>query len=434
MENDVARARQDAVPLRSPQDLDPVLERVGAARYVLIGEASHGTAEFYRWRAELTKRLIDERGFSFVAVEGDWPDCHRVHCCVTGAPGAPNDPRQVLWGFRRWPTWMWANEDVADFAGWLRGFNTARPGGPPVGFHGLDVYSLWDSLRDILDYLREHEPDQVEAAMEAYHCFEPHHEDPASYARSAASLVPSSCEEEVVRLLAGLRSKAAGSATEGLDPAFVAAQNAEIVAGAERYYREMVRGGARSWNVRDEHMTDTLDRLVAAYGPDAKAVVWAHNTHIGDARATSMASAGMFNVGQLVRERHAGDGVVAVGFGTHSGTVLASGFWGGPVSRMPVPEARPGTTEALLHEAVPDRDSLFVLDGDRAPGWASAVRGHRAIGVVYDPELGRVGGDVPTVLGDRYDVFVHCDRTDALAPLHPWEPEAGEPETYPFGE
>ena len=190
--DDVAHAREDAIPLRSPQDLDPLIRRIGDARIVLLGEATHGTAEFYRWRAQLTQRLLAERDFSFVAVEGDWPDCHRVHCCVAGAPGAPNDPGQVLWSFHRWPTWMWANEEVAEFARWLRAFNAT--GATPCGFHGLDVYSLWESLHGVLDYVTEHEPARAEAARAAFRCFEPYGEDPRDYGVSAA-LAPENCRE-----------------------------------------------------------------------------------------------------------------------------------------------------------------------------------------------------------------------------------------------
>ncbi|MBE1493738.1 erythromycin esterase-like protein [Amycolatopsis lexingtonensis] len=423
--DEVTAIRESAAPLRSPQDLDPLVRRIGHARIVLLGEATHGTAEFYRWRAELTRRLLAERDFSFVAVEGDWPECHRVHCCAVGAPGAPNDPGQVLWGFRRWPTWLWANEEVAEFAAWLRSFN-ATGDGPPCGFHGLDVYSLGESLRGVLGYVRAHAPGHVEAALRAFRCFEPFGEDPRGYGVSA-ELVPENCREEVVRLLTELRSAAPADSVPGLGPAFVAEQNAEVVAGAERYYREMVRGGARSWNTRDTHMSDTLDRLLRAYGPHSKAVVWAHNSHVGDARATDMAAAGMLNLGQLVRERHAADGVVTVGFGTFRGSVLAADHWGGAVRRMPVEPARPGSLEGLLHDAVPGEESLHVFAEDTA--WAEELREHRAIGVVH-----RGGGYVPTVPSARYDAFVHCDETTASTPLHQWEPEAGEEaQTYPSG-
>lgn len=267
------RADGQADTLDNSYDLDRLLSRLSSAQVVLIGEASHGTSEFYRWRAELTKRLIAEQGFGFVAVEGNWPDCHRLHCCVRGAAGAPNDPAAVLWGFRRWPRWMWGNEEIAEFAQWLRDFNTSdtpRAVGPghPVGFHGLDVYRLWDSLDAVIGYLREHRPEHVDTALTAVRCFEPYREDPAAYAY-ATRLVPEDCEAEVVWLLSALAEQGSRSAA-GLGEEFVARQNAEVVAGAERYYREMVRGGPESWNVRDRHMMATLHRLFQAYPSGAK--------------------------------------------------------------------------------------------------------------------------------------------------------------------
>lgn len=382
-----------------------------------------------------TKRLIAERGFSFVGVEGDWPDCHGVHCSVVGAPSAPADPADALAAFARWPRWMWANEEVVEFARWLRGHNDALPAQNRVGFHGLDVYSLFDSLRAVLDYLTEHEPDHLPAAREAVRCFEPYGEDPRSYAL-ASRLVPAGCEAEVVRLLSELRRPDGPAPPTGgaLDARFIAEQNAETVDGAERYYRAMVRGGPESWNVRDCHMADTLDRLLRRYGPDPKAVVWEHNTHIGDARATDMATAGMVNVGQLARERHGRDDVVLVGFGSHAGTVIASDSWGGPVRRMTVPPARSDSVEAVLHEVTGGADAAFLLPVGDGPWWARTARNHRAIGVVYHPERERRGNYVPTQLGERYDAFLYCDRTTALHPLHAVETRDKEPEAYPSGE
>ncbi|MCC8246129.1 erythromycin esterase family protein [Saccharothrix luteola] len=248
-----------AAPLRDAGDFDVLLDRVGGARVVMLGEASHGTHEFYRWRAALTSRLIVEKGFSFVAVEGDWPACDRVDRVdrsVRGPPDAPEDPRAAPAAFDRWPTWMWANEEVVDFCRWLRAHNAVLAEEERVAFHGLDVYSLWESLREILTHLREHDPQEVPTAPAAYRCFEPHGEDPREYAISTR-FVPAGCEDEVVDLLVRLRRQAAGDGAGR----FAAWQNAEVVAGAERYYRAMV-GGQSSWNVRDRHMDDTLDRLL----------------------------------------------------------------------------------------------------------------------------------------------------------------------------
>lgn len=438
---DLRCIEQDALPLTGARSLDALLERVGDARHVLMGEASHGTAEFYRWRAALTRRLIEEKGFSFVAVEGDWPDCLAVHCSVTAAPGAPDDPREVLAGFLRWPRWMWANTEVATFTRWLRQHNAGRPRAQRVGFFGLDVYSLWESLHAVLDHLRAHDPDEVTAALEAYRCFEPYAEDPQEFAR-ATRLIPSGCEPEVLSLLLRLRRRAGGAEVpevpEGLAE-FAARQNAEVLAAAEAYYRAMVRGGPESWNIRDRHMADTLERLLAHHGPGAKAVVWEHNTHIGDARATDMAEVGMVNVGQLVRERNGPGDVVLIGFGSYEGTVIAADSWGARPRVIRVPPARAGSLEHRLHQALPHcPEALFVFPtpGPRAndrPRWFEEASDHRAIGVVYRPSRERWGNYVPTRLGARYDAFCYLDHTTALTPLHPEPPAEGEEETWPTG-
>jgi erythromycin esterase len=424
--------------LERPGDLDPLVERIGGARVVCIGEATHGTHEFYRWRALLTRRLIEQGSVDLVAVEGDWPDCYAVSRSVTAVRGAPEDLEEVLRGFERWPTWMWANSDVLQFARWLRGRNLACDEGRRVSFYGLDVYSLWESLDAVLDYLREHHPGDVDTAVEACRCLEPYAEDPQAYAR-ASRLVPTGCEREVVALLAGLvqrHATAAASEEAGAEAAFAAEQNARAAVGAEAYYRAMVRGGPDSWNVRDRHMADTLDRLLEHHGRrlgrPARAVVWEHNTHIGDARYTDMHEVGMVNVGQLVRERYGEEDCVLVGMGSHRGTVVAAPEWGSPPEPMAVPPARSGSVEALLNEALSGRSALLLFDRD-APAWAAEERDHRAIGVVYRPYAEKWGNYVPTVLARRYDAFLWFDETRALQPLEDSEPAAGEPLTWPSG-
>ncbi|MFG2064345.1 erythromycin esterase family protein [Micromonospora sp. NPDC048871] len=412
--------------LGAPSDLDPLLERARDARVVMIGEATHGSHDYYRIREQLTRRLIAECGFDFVAVEGDWPDCDRVHRCVVGAAGGAVDPLVALERFERWPTWMWANAEVARFCSWLRAWNVERVEASRVGFHGLDVYSLWESMQAIFDYLGEEDPASLEAAQEAYRCFEPYGKRVEEYGL-ASRFVSARCEQEVVRLLARTRQIAA---SDGPD-AFSAWQNAEVVAGAERYYREMVAGGPGSWNVRDSHMADTLDRLLERYGPDARGVVWAHNTHIGDARATDMAADGMLNIGQLARERYGADEVVLIGFGGWRGSVIAAPRWGSPAEPMVVPPARAGSVEALLHQLMPKR-AVLVFEGPDQPGWVTDTLDHRAIGVVYDPSFESWGNYVPTRLGQRYDAFIWCDETTALHPL-PALTTPGEMETYPAG-
>jgi erythromycin esterase len=413
-------------PLTSARGLDPLLDRVGDARVVMVGEASHGTHEFYVWRALLTRRLIEEHGFSFVAVEGDWPDCERVDRSVRGAEGAPADPREALAEFDRWPTWMWANEEVVDFCRWLRGYNDAQDPRARVGFHGLDVYSLWQSLRDILTYLGEHDPEQVPAALAAYRCFEPYDEDPNAYAWSTR-FVAQHCEAEVVELLARMRAR--GAATGDL----AAWQNAEVVAGAEHYYRAMVHGGPRAWNVRDRHMDETLARLLENYGGGARAVVWAHNTHVGDSQATDQAKHGEVTLGELARHRYGRDHVVLTGFGTHRGTVLAAPSWGAPMTVMEVPPAGPDSIDGILHAAAPPQALMVFPPFRQRPDVLVDQLPQRAVGVVYRPERERLGNYVPTELGERYDAFLWFDETQAVSPLHTERVDMHEPETYPTG-
>ena len=424
--------RSRSRPLRTPVDLDPLLERVGDAQFVLLGEASHGTAEYYTWRALLSQRLIREKGFSFVAVEGDWPDCYRVNRYVKGFPDSGENAREVLHAFDRWPTWMWANEEVAAFAEWLRRHNDSLPENRKAGFYGLDVYSLWDSLYQVMGYLRKHDPAALPAARRAFGCFESYGEDAQEYAR-ATRWVGASCENEVVTLLSELRHAARQYPDDGRESHFDAEQNALVVKNAEHYYRTMVHGGPESWNVRDRHMAETLERLMRHHGPAAKAIVWEHNTHVGDARFTDMADDGTVNVGQLVRERHAAQGVLLVGFGSHRGSVIAGPEWGAPLELMAVPPGRPGSWEDVLRRAG-QGDSLLVFDDDDREGPLATTRGHRAIGVVYHPEREQYGNYVPTVLPRRYDAFLFFDETEALHPLHVQPREDGEvPETFPSG-
>ena len=401
-------------PLHRAQDLDPLMDDVGERRIVLLGEASHGTREFYEWRADLTRRLVMEKGFRFVAVEGDWPACRELDRYVRGE--AHDEPEAAARAFARWPSWMWANEEVMTFARWLRSWNEHVPEERRVGFYGLDVYSLWESLDAVLAWLEENGHPAVEAAERALRCFEPYARDEHDYA-NATTWVPDACQKEVVRLLAELR---------GHD--FDAEQNALVAKNAEAYYRAMVRSGPESWNLRDEHMMDTLDRLLARGG---KGVVWAHNTHVGDARATDMKDDGMLNLGQLARERHPGD-AYAVGFSTYEGRVVAGRAWGAPMREMRVPPAEERSWERRLHDALGHDAVLLTRD---APEEARRWRGHRAIGVVYHPEREAWGNYVPTNLPKRYDALIHVERSSAVRPLWASPMDLTEPpETYPFGE
>ncbi len=420
-----------ASPLVSDRDLDPLMHRIGDARYVLLGEASHGTSEFYTWRARISERLIREKGFSFIAVEGDWPDAYRLNRYVKGRPGR-RSAREVLDRFARWPTWMWANREVVNLVEWIRELGEDRPEDHKVGWYGLDVYSLWSSMTAVIGYLDECDVEAAREARHAYECFAPYFEDERAYAR-ATVLVPHGCQEEVVRVLSTLVAKAPRYARDtGREAQFDAEQNALVAKNAELYYRSMVGGGAASWNVRDGHMAETLERLMQFHGPGAKCIVWEHNTHIGDARFTDMTNRGEYNVGQLVRESHPKDDVVLVGFSTHHGTVIAGEEWDAPMERMVVPPARPGSVEDTLHR-VSGEDCLVIFGEPASHPLLLEPRGHRAIGVVYRPRYERFGNYVPTVLPCRYDALLHIDESHALAPLHAERPDSRVPETYPTG-
>jgi len=410
--------RAIAKPLRSDRDLDAIIDAVGEARVVLLGEASHGTSEFYTMRAAITRRLLTEKGFSFIAVEGDWPACYELNRFVKGMPGTPERAEEALRAFRRWPSWMWANSEIAALAEWLRGFNAGKPERERCGFYGLDVYSLWESLDEIMGYLERTGSPELEQAREAWNCFSTYRNDVQTYAISAAYL-SESCRDEVVQLLMSLRARDESPSRErdGDEGRLAAELNALVAVNAEHYYRTMVMGHAESWNVRDRHMMEVLDRLMAFHGEGAKAIVWEHNTHIGDARATDMAEEGMVNVGQLARERFGRHDVFALGFGTYEGTVIAGRAWGEPERVMEVPPAMRGSWEHLLHRTGIGDQLLILRDADLSEVNGGEPIGHRAIGVVYNPRF-ESGNYVPSVMTERYDAFLHIERTRALTPLH----------------
>jgi erythromycin esterase-like protein len=424
---------------RGPQDFDPLLERVGDAQIVLLGEASHGTHEFYRARAELTRRLIQEKGFDLVAVEADWPDAYRVNRWVRGQ-SPDGDAEEALRGFERFPTWMWRNSDVVDFVGWLRDYNDALPAGSArVGFYGLDLYALYASIQAVLNYLREVDPGLARQARERYACFEHFGEDAQLYGHATVLGLTPSCEREALQQLMALRRSAAELARRDgripEDEFFFVEQNARLIVNAEAYYRTMFGGRSTSWNLRDQHMAETLAALLdhfAAKGQAARAVVWEHNSHIGDARATEVSNIGQWNVGQLVRERH-GRNAVLVGFTTCTGTVTAASDWDRPTERKIVRPALPGSYEALFHGAGIDR-FLLILE-DPALHVLDAPRLERAIGVVYRPETERASHYFQARIRAQFDAVFHYDHTRAVEPLERGaEWEKGEvPETFPYG-
>jgi erythromycin esterase len=414
--------------LNSAADLDALISDIGDRPIVMLGEASHGTHEYYTWRTAISRRLIQEKGFNFIAVEGDWPDCYKINRFIKGYKEAGNTVREVLENFDRWPTWMWANWEVAALADWLREHNQTLPNEKKIGFYGLDVYSLWDSMYAMMDYLEKEDPQTAQTVRQAIQCFEPFQENEQMYARY--SLTEHSCRDKVLTLLREIRSKA--QFLDGDKEAdFNTEQNALIAVNAEKYYTAMMSFDNESWNVRDRHMMETLDRLLKLHGEGAKGIVWEHNTHIGDARATDMKRAGMVNIGQLAREEYGINQVYLVGFGSYQGTVIAGEEWGAPMKVMKVPPAREGSIEHVLHrQSAEDRYILFNSDDIRET-YEESIR-HRAIGVVYNPEKERYGNYVPSVMANRYDAFIYLDETTALHPLHLKPHREKIPDTYPF--
>lgn len=422
--------QEQALPLENSSDLDPLMEKIGNAKYVLLGEASHGTHEYYTWRARITKRLILEKGFSFIGVEGDWPDCYQLNRYLKGYNEAGKNTVEVLKEFKRWPTWMWGNWEIAAFTEWLAEHNKKLSSQKRVGFYGLDVYSLGESLEATLDYLIKTDPTAYEAAKKAIACFEPFANEGIDYAQ-ANYLLSASCEKEVVNLLRRIRSKIEEYNTD-FETVFSTEQNAIVALHAENYYREMIKGGPLSWNIRDKHMVETLERLMKFHGKDAKSIIWEHNTHIGDARATDMPLAGMVNVGELMTERHQKQGVVKVGFGSYKGSVIAGKSWGNEMQEMNMPIGEKGSWEYLLHQSS-NKNKLLLMDGWKDNVLFKRPIMHRAIGVVYEPEHEHSGNYVPSILPYRYDAFVYIDETKALHPLN-IKPDGHQiPETYPWG-
>ena len=437
----VEAVREAAHPLTgSAGDYDALLGRIGEARFMLLGEASHGTHEFYHERARITQRLIEEKGFTAVAVEADWPDAYRVNRYVRGVSDDV-DAAEALSDFRRFPRWMWRNTDVLEFVDWLRAYNDGLPASArKAGFYGLDLYSLHASMKAVIQYLERVDPDAAARARARYACFDHFGPEPQVYGFIAATDRSKSCRDEVVSELVELRRRAAEytrrDGAVGEDELFYAEQNARLVMNAEEYYRSMFFEDVSSWNLRDRHMVETLDALVAhlsRQGAPAKIVVWAHNSHLGDARATDMGQRGEVNVGQLVREKYRRDAVL-VGFTTHHGTVTAASDWGGVAERKRVRPSLPGSYEAVFHSALGARFLLTWPRNDAVGDPFREARLERAIGVIYRPETERASHYFRARLAEQFDAILHFDETRAVEPLeYTAEWEAGEvPETFPF--
>jgi len=422
-----------------PDDYDPVMEMVGDARLVLLGEASHGTHEFYRVRAEITRRLIEEQGFNLVIVEADWPDAYRVNRYVRGT-GSDVDASEALADFRRFPTWMWRNAEMVTLIDWIREWNgSVKSPRDQVGFYGMDLYSLGRSAEAVIAYLDGVDPEAAARARFRYSCFESFGDDAQAYGYAAEMGISPSCEDEVVQQLRELQSRAAeDGARRALpeDEHFVAEQNARLVRNAEEYYRSMFRGRVSSWNLRDSHMAETVDALMgrmSVSGARPRAVIWAHNSHLGDASATEMRERGEHNVGQLLRETY-GDDARLIGFTTYSGAVTAATDWDEPARHRRVRPGLPGSWEELFHQVGVQQ---FFLDLGRSElPELHEPRLERAIGVIYRPETERISHYFSARIAQQFDGVIHIDTTSALLPLEPgelWRPGEEPPETYPTG-
>jgi protein-L-isoaspartate(D-aspartate) O-methyltransferase len=435
-----ARTRRQTLPEAIASAAEPLsdlasstfatqFDRFKDKRVVLLGEASHGTSEFYRARAAISQRLIAQHGFTIVAVEADWPDAAVVNRHVRNL-----QPRKVQpAAFQRFPVWMWRNTDVARFLNWLRRHNDAQPQEKRAGFFGLDIYNMQASIAAVLAYLDEVDPQAARVARERYGCLTPWQHDPSIYGRAVLTAGYATCEEAVVRQCRDMLSKELDYAKNDENSFLDAAQNARLIAAAERYYRVMYYGSAESWNLRDTHMFETLENILQAHGPDAKAVVWAHNSHIGDARHTEMGTIrSQLNIGQLCRERF-GEEAALIGFGTHSGTVAAASHWDGPMEIMRVRPSHRDSFERSFHES----DSARCLaDFARAPQLAAMLsepKLERFIGVIYRPETEMMSHYAEASLARQFDAFVWFDETTAIEPLAAMSGETGEPDTFPFG-
>jgi erythromycin esterase-like protein len=425
----------------APDDYDRLLELIGDARFVLLGEASHGTHDFYRERGQITKRLIVEKGFSAVAVEADWPDAYRVNRYVRGA-GTDPDGSAALGGFKRFPTWMWRNAEVLEFIEWLRAHNKAAGVSElTAGFYGLDLYSLYSSMEAVLGYLGKVDPEGARRARSRYACFDQFGENIQAYGYAASLGLTESCEREVINQLLELRNRAAEYAGRdgrvAADEFFFAEQNARLVKNAEEYYRSMFGARESSWNMRDRHMADTLEQLagfLAGTTNRAKIVVWEHNSHLGDARSTEMGQHGEINVGQLARERYH-EQAVLVGFTTYQGSVIAASDWDAPAERKRVRPALEDSYEALFHGTAAARFFLDLRDPSLAP-LSKPRRLERAIGVIYRPESERASHYFYADLPGQFDAIIHLDESRALRPLESmadWEKTEEAPETFPSG-
>ena len=414
-------------PLNNEKDLDILMQQIGDSRIVLLGEASHGTAEYYNWRAALSKRLIQEKGFDFIGIEGEWADSYRVNNFIKGQAKDSLSAVALLEEYDRWPTWMWGNYEVASLVTWMNNYNQDKPAAGKIGFYGLDVYCLWESMTELMPYLQQNDSLQ-RAAQQVHQCFQPFSSDPSNYSYAVAN-ASTSCTAETEKLWHSLLQQT-GNATATTEHEFVMQQNALVALNGERYYRAAVSSNTESWNIRDRHMAQTIKRLLEFHGPESKMIIWEHNTHVGDARYTDMAAEGTVNVGQLVREEFGRENVFIIGTGSYKGSVIAASSWGAPLQKMSVPDAIEGSWEQTLHQLSKSNKIILSNEIKNVKGLNTSI-GHRAIGVVYNPSSER-GNYVPSIIPDRYDAFMYFDETSALRPIKIAQRNE-PPDTYPSG-
>lgn len=425
---------EDAKPLKNRNDLTSLIEKLSESKIVMLGESSHGTQEFYEWRRLISQELISRHGFNFIAVEGDWPPSAELNRFIHFKK-KNETARMALRHFQRWPTWMWANTEIMELAQWMKKYNEEKTKTEKASFFGLDVYSLFESIDEVLKVLQKIDPVLARQAQIQYECFDLFQRDEKAYARYLSHF-PEGCENEVLNVLNNLLKTRLGEIQTQTEDLFDAQQNARIVKNAENYYRAMIHGDENSWNIRDRHMIETLEILLQKFGPKSKAIVWAHNTHIGDYRATNMVHEGQINIGGLAREKWGDDKVSLVGFGTYQGEVIASHAWDGPIETMTVPPGKADSYEHHFHQASAQlkQNSFYLwLKGESKLNDLKQVLGHRAIGVVYHPAYERFGNYVPTSLSNRYDGFIFIDKTKALTPLAQKFIREEIPETWPTG-
>jgi erythromycin esterase len=424
---DTTAVQIPAHPLQTGADLDTLINQIGDRKIVLLGEASHGTAEYYSWRAAITKRLIQEKGFRMIAIEGEWADSYRVNQFIKGDLKDSLQVVSLLKQYDRWPTWMWNNHEIARLVGWLNHYNQDQPNSEKVGFYGMDVYCLWESMQELMPYIQGN--DSLTRMAEAVRkCFQPYSADAIQYAIAVRD-ASEDCRAQTLQLY---RSVLAYTANQPLDKEtrLIMQQHTLVALNGEKYYSAAAKSNAESWNIRDRHMGTTVKRLMDHHGPDAKMIIWAHNTHVGDARYTDMAAAGMTNLGQMIRSFYGPEQVYIVGFGSYSGKVTASDIWGGSIRNMRVPKARRGSWEEMLHRNGTANQLVFSSELQGNPKLMSTI-GHRAIGVQYNPAT-ESRNYVPSIIPKRYDAFLFFDETTALKPL-PGARKNEPPDTYPSG-